>query len=122
MAYFLDPRNFLNATDIFQFLDQSYDPYQTVDAVQRIAAGTFLAASSVTDVDGTVFTYPAKLVQYGKEIGISPLYLAAVIKQEIGYADNPSINGKSAKYPGYYNYYNIYAVTTATESANLASS
>ena len=118
VAYFLDPRNFLNGTDIFQFLDQSYDPYQTVTAVQRIVKNTFLAASSVTDADGTVFTYPAKLCQYGKEIGISPLYLAAVIKQEIGYADNPSINGRSAKYPGYYNYYNIYAVTTATENAN----
>lgn len=118
VAYFLDPRNFLNSTDIFQFLNQGYESYQTVDAVKRIVSGTFLAASSVTDVDGTVFTYPAKLVQYGKEIGISPLYLAAVIKQEIGYADNPSINGRSAKYPGYYNYYNIYAVTTATESAN----
>ena len=118
VAYFLDPRNFLNGTDIFQFLNQGYDAYQTVDAVQRIVSGTFLAASSVTDVDGTVFNYPTVLCQIGKEIGISPLYLATVIKQEIGYADNPSINGKSTKYPGYYNYYNIYAATTATESAN----
>ena len=117
VAYFLDPRNFLNSTDIFQFLDQSYDPYQTVDAVQRIVAGTFMA-SPVTDVDGTSFTYASALVSIGKSLGISPLYLAAVIKQEIGYADNPSINGRSAKYPGYYNYYNIYAYTTANESAN----
>ncbi len=118
VAYFLDPRNFLNGTDIFQFLDQSYDPYQTVDAVQRIVKNTFLGVSSVTDADGTVFNYSAELARIGREIGISPLYLAAVIKQEIGYADNPSINGKSAKYPGFYNYYNIYAFTTASESAN----
>ncbi len=118
VAYFLDPRNFLNGTDIFQFLDQSYDPYQTVDAVQRIVKNTFLGVSSVTDADGTVFNYSAELVRIGKSLGISPLYLAAVIKQEIGYADNPSINGKSAKYPGFYNYYNIYAFTTASESAN----
>ncbi len=118
VAYYLDPRNFLNGTDIFQFLDQSYDPYQTVDAVQRIVKNTFLGVSSVTDADGTVFNYSAELARIGREIGISPLYLAAVIKQEIGYADNPSINGKSAKYPGFYNYYNIYAFTTASESAN----
>ena len=72
----------------------------------------------MTDVDGTVFNYPTVLCQIGREIGISPLYLAAVIKQEIGNADNPSINGRSTKYPGYYNYYNIYAYTTANESAN----
>ncbi len=118
VAYFLDPRNFLNGTDIFQFLDQSYDPYQTVDAVQRIVKNTFLGVLSVTDADGTVFNYSAELARIGREIGISPLYLAAVIKQEIGYADNPSINGKSAKYPGFYNYYNIYAYTIASESAN----
>ena len=118
VAYYLDPRNFLNSTDIFQFLDQRYDSYQTIDAVRRIVAGTFLAATSVTDADGTVFNYPTVLCQIGKAIGISPLYLAAVIRQEIGYADNPSINGRSAKYPGYYNYYNIYAYTTANESAN----
>ena len=101
VAYYLDPRNFLNGTDIFQFLDQSYDPYQTADAVQRIVKNTFLAVSSVTDADGTVFNYSAELARIGREIGISPLYLSAVIKQEIGYADNPSINGKSAKYPGF---------------------
>lgn len=118
VAYFLDPRNFLNGTDIFQFLDQTYDPYQTVDAVRRIVSGTFLAASSVTDVDGTVFNYPAVLCAIGQQLRVSPMYLASVIKQEIGYETNPSITGKSAKYPGYYNYYNIYAYTTASESAN----
>ena len=118
VAYYLDPRNFLNSTDIFQFLDQTYDPYQTVDAVRRIVVGSFLAAASVTDADGTVFNYATELVRIGREIGISPLYLAAVIRQEIGYADNPSINGRSEKYPGYYNYYNIFAYTTADESAN----
>ncbi|MBQ6197549.1 MAG: SH3 domain-containing protein [Lachnospiraceae bacterium] len=121
VAYFLDPRNFLNETDIFQFLDQRYDPSQTEETVQAIGKNFFLSGTNTwTDVDGTKFTYPKVLVEIGKSIGVSPNYLAAVIRQEVGAAGhtNPSITGTSKKYPGYYNYYNIYAFTTASESAN----
>ncbi len=118
VAYFLDPRNFLNATDVFQFLDQRYDAYQTVESVERIVKGCFLAEKSYTDVDGTKFYYPQVFCEIGASLGVSPNYLAAVVRQEIGYADNPSITGTSSKYPGYFNYYGVYAYTTATENAH----
>lgn len=119
VAYFLDPRNFLNATDVFQFLDQRYDENsQTLESVKKIVKGVFLDAASVTDVDGTVFTYPQVFCEIGQALGVSPNYIASVVRQEIGTADNPSITGKSAKYPGYFNYYGVYAYTTATESAS----
>ena len=118
VAYFLDPRNFLNSTDIFQFLDQRYDDYQTVECVENIVKGNFLAGKNYKDVDGTPLYYPAELCVIGKALGVSPLYLAAVIRQEIGYVDNPSITGTSTKYPGYFNYYGVYAYTTATENAH----
>lgn len=119
VAYFLDPRNFLDDSAVFLFLDQRFNESQTVEGVEQIVAGTFMAEPSVTDVDGTVFYYPQAIYDIGKKLGVSPYFLACCIRQEIGVAGtSKSISGTSIKYPGFYNYFNVYAFTTPDEDAN----
>ncbi len=125
VAYFLDPRNFINPDGIFMFLNLQFDETQTVSGVEAIAKDTFLAGS-VKDVDGTTFYYPQKLFDIGKSLGVSPYYLACTIRQEIGTADtSKSISGTSTTVTpggvslrGYFNYYNVYAFTSMGMDAN----
>lgn len=131
VAYFLDPRNFLNDDGIYMFLNLLYDESQTVAGVEAIAKGSFLAGS-VKDVDGTTIYYPQALYDIGRSLGINPYYLASSIRQEIGTAGtSKSISGTSTtitpktdtnrggtKLTGYYNYYNVYAYTMMGMDAN----
>lgn len=46
VSYYMDPRNFLNDTYVFQFLLHTYDSaHQTRDGLQSLVSGTFLDAS-----------------------------------------------------------------------------
>ena len=46
IAYYMDPRNFLDSTYVFQFLDQKYLPsVQTAAGVEQMVKGTFMASS-----------------------------------------------------------------------------
>ena len=42
VAYYLDPRNFLDETQIFQFESLEYQDYQNEDGVKTLLAGTFM--------------------------------------------------------------------------------
>ena len=46
VCYYMDPRNFLNDTYIFQFLNHNYDSaHQTKEGLQSMVTGTFLEKS-----------------------------------------------------------------------------
>ncbi len=52
VSYYMDPRNFLNDTYVFQFLLHTYDSNsQTRDALQGMIAGTFLSGSPTESKD-----------------------------------------------------------------------
>ena len=42
LSYFMDPRNFLNETDVFQFFDLSAAEEVSIAAVESVLAGTFM--------------------------------------------------------------------------------
>ena len=49
VCYYMDPRNFLNDTYIFQFLNHNYDSaHQTKEGLQSMVTGTFLEKSVVS--------------------------------------------------------------------------
>ena len=49
VCYYMDPRNFLNDTYIFQFLNHNYDSaHQTKDGLQSMVKGTFLEKAVVS--------------------------------------------------------------------------
>ena len=126
VAYYVDPRNFLNEKFIFAFeaLDYNKD-YHKLQGVENILAGTDLANKQIKYINtsgNTIsvnMTYGEAIFNAGKDTGVSPIFLAAKIKQETGAKlTNGSISGNySSTYRGYYNYYNIGATATSTGSA-----
>ncbi len=91
VRYFMDPRNFLNETDIFQFYDLSSSETASESAVRAVLAGTFMESGRVE----TGESYAACLMRIGNELGISPVYLAAKLRQEQGIqGSSPLLSGQ----------------------------
>jgi beta-N-acetylglucosaminidase len=120
VQYALDPRNFLNETNIFMFEDLSYNSsVHSESGVASIIDGTFMDGSSHDlSYDGSSYNYASALVYAGKVSGVSPYHLATRIIQEQGRnGTGNSISGTVSGYNGYYNYYNQGAYKTSTASA-----
>ena len=110
VEYALDPRNFLNADNIFMFENLSFDSsLQDESGLESMVDGTFMENSSHDlSYDGRNYTYITGLLLAGQESGVSPYHLASRILQEQGYdGHGSSISGTQSGYLGYYNYYNI---------------
>lgn len=107
IAYYLDPRNFFNETDIFQFESLSFSKVQTKQGVSSILKGTFME-NAVTDSDGAALEYAQAFMDIGEETGVSPYHLASRVRQEQGLKGSSSlISGTYSGYEGYYNYFNV---------------
>ncbi len=107
IAYCLDPRNALTATAIFQFENLAYSDTCTIEGVNAILAGTFMA-------EGDWATW---FMEAGRETGVSPYHLASRARQEQGVHGNALGHGTAAApYNGYYNIFNINAYATDTLS------
>ena len=119
VSYYMDPRNWLNDTNIFQFENLSYNgEIQTVEGVQKIISGIqYMQGDKVTytKTDGTKVTlnksYAQVIMDAAKEAGISPYHLASRIRQEQGAGTTPgsTATGTYSGYVGYYNFLNIKA-------------
>ncbi len=104
IAYYLDPRNFLTDTDVFQFEFLSYNQtYHTVSATQQVLDGTFMKGL----VPDTNKTYATVFTEIGQSKNISPLLLASRVRQEQGAGNSGLISGTYPGFEGLYNYYNI---------------
>ncbi len=112
IAYYMDPRNFLNDTDIFQFQDVNdyLDGVCTFEGIKNKVSGSFLQEYA-TDINTAC-----------KNKNVNPYYIIARLFQENG--TNPKngtykMNGGDNKY--YYNPFNIGATgDTKTEVYNNA--
>lgn len=109
IAYYLDPRNYLNETYIFIFENLLYiEETNTVEAINKIFTTSFMRG----------FSENFRTAAY--ETKVSALYLAALARQEVGQSNsNIVINGKAGvladgiDYTGYYNFYNIGASSSS---------
>ncbi len=126
VAYYLDPRNFLNSKDIYMFLQQSFNPSAQTEAqieagVTKLVAGTYLA-KTYTDPKDTQYggSYPKVIVAAAKASGVNPYIIAATLIIEQG-VDGKSdlISGTNATYPGYYNFFNYKASGSNVISSGL---
>ena len=113
IKYYLDPRNWMSEKDIFQFeLLGYYSQYHTVENVETILAGSFMANKVVENGK----TYAQTFVELGQVTGVSPFLMAARVRQEQGTHGNSAlISGTYKGYEGYYNYYNIGAYGSNVE-------
>lgn len=135
IAYFMDPRNFLNDTHIYMFEQLSYNAAnQTQAGVEAILDNSFMHNTKIGYIT-TAGKYKSTDTLYSKQIltaaqnsKVSAYYIASKIIQEIGTAKNSkyagmgasgSVNGQYSKtYTGIYNFYNIGAYTSANPIAN----
>ena len=115
VKYYLDPRNFLNDTRIFQFEQLTYNSsYHSRDAVQNILNNTFMKGS----LPDSSMTYADAFFQVGSTLKVSPFHLACRVYQEQGEGKSALISGTYdavPAYKGYYNYYNISASGKTTK-------
>lgn len=109
VAYYMDPRNFLDPYYIFQFMEQTYSAEnQTEKGLKTVVQGTFLNTKD----------YRKMLMNAGEKSGVSPYVLASMIAVEQGSkGTGKSISGTQAGYEGYYNFYNIGAYATKNMTA-----
>lgn len=142
-AYFMDPRNFLTESEVFQFESQSYnEEIHTLERVQALLEGTFMSGNIpdeylwtsqtvnrnekgvITSIDtveatsGTPLTYAYVFLESAKISGVSPDMLVARVIQEMGTKGTSQIiSGVSKTAPGHYNYYDFGTYATATADA-----
>ena len=101
VAYFMDPRNFLTPTGVFQFEKLSFDErVHTLEGISAVTKNSFL--------DSDDPNYNEILLEAGKKANVSPYFLTSRIIQEMGRdGESKLAHGTLSGYEGYYNFYNI---------------
>ena len=101
IKYMMDSRVFMNTSDIFQFLELSYDEKSNYskEVLQQMLSGSFLDNS----------TYLDTILNSCKLYNVNPYYIAARIIQEQGKSGSVLVsgNGYNGQYVGCYNVFNI---------------
>lgn len=115
IAYQMDPRNFLDPIQIFQFENQQYQadlPYE--HGVKAVLQDSFMKGEGpilYTDTQGQgqsiQNSYTELLIHAGEQSGVNPYHLASRILQEVGPQGSGSVSGTYQDLTGYYNFYNI---------------
>ena len=98
IQYMMDARNSINNSDVFQFMELTYQE-ASVESIKKMVAGTFLDNES----------YINAILSAGKKHNVSPYYIVALAIQEQGVDGSSTTSGKYAGYEGYYNIFNINA-------------
>lgn len=133
IAYYMDPRNFLDSTYVFMFESNLYHDYQTIEGVEKILNNTFMsnkvcsctiikeetkeenAEAEKAEEENTIVKEEEKCKKYSEVImeaakanDVSPYMIASRLRQEQGTkGTSPLISGKEEGYEGYYNYFNV---------------
>ena len=108
IAYIMDPRNFLDETNIFQFQSLAYSANDNLSGVNAILKGTFMEGTKKYSTES--INYANTFLDVAKNTGVSAYHLASRVKQEQGKnGTSPLISGTYSGYKGYYNFFNFNA-------------
>lgn len=134
VKYYLDPRNFLNEVNIFQFLEISYNSkIHNIAGIKNAVKGTFLDKNvtykqieKVKDENGQEneeeieYTkhYAEIILEAAQKSNMSPYSIVTKIIQEVGTNGSNSVSGTYEGYTGYYNFYNLGAYDTGNAIVN----
>ncbi len=131
VKYYMNPVNFLDEKNIFQFESTTYDSSQTISGIETILEGTWMHSAYIKykDSSGNTVTYSPKtkyseaILAAAKNSGMSAYYLAGKIVKEVGStsATATGVSGTNSTYPGIYNYYSIGAASSAVNGLKWAS-
>ncbi len=111
IKYMMDPRNSLNGSDIFQFLELSYNGYNMDTVRSMVSKASFLNNDSCINT----------LISAGEKYNVNVYYLIARILQEQG-SDGTVLSsgaGYNGQYVGYYNVFNIGASGSGKDAVIL---
>lgn len=134
VKYYLDPRNFLNEVNIFQFLEISYNKdIYSLEGVKSAVKNTFLDNTITykliekkenekgeevdTEVEYTK-SYPEIILEAAEVSNMSPYSIVTKIIQEVGSKGSNSVSGTYDGYTGYYNFFNLGAYDTGNAIVN----
>lgn len=82
VAYFMDPRNFLNDTEVFMFETLAFnEAVHTQAAIEKALSGSFMANSCY---DGGTKKFSELILSVGRELDVSAVFLAGRLKSEQG--------------------------------------
>ena len=105
VAYYMDPRNFLDSTYVFMFESNLYHDYQNINGIEKILKGSFMYDKNVP---GSFKKYSQVIMESAQKNDVSSYMLASRLYQEQGTAGTSSlISGTYSGYEGYYNYFNV---------------
>ena len=112
VGYYMDPRNFLNSSYIYSYLQLDYDPTaQNEEGLKKIIEGTFLE-KGYSDQNDTQYggSYIKVIMEAARQSDVNPYVIAATIRQEQGVnGTSDLISGNYKGYEGYYNFFNVRA-------------
>lgn len=117
VAFFMDPRNFLNETYIFMFENLGFKEVDE-SLIKGVLSGTFM--DNIEPISNK--TYSLLFLEAGRYAKVSALYLASLSRQEAGTKLSNTTNGAEFTYDGYtysglYNFYNIGASSSESNPA-----
>lgn len=118
VAYYLDPRNFLEDNSVLMFEDLSYNAIYKEETVKSVLKGTFMEGKD--NVDN--LSYSSMFMEAGQTYNVNPIYLASLSRQEMGTTKGIASSGqafeyKGIKYEGFYNFFNIGAYSSEENPA-----
>ncbi len=104
VCYYMDPRNFLDDTSIFQFEQMTFNPsYHSRDAVESILKNTFMEGNLPDEET----SYAGAIYRIGSAYEISPFYLVSRILQVQDSKETALVSGEYEGYEGYFNYFHM---------------
>lgn len=125
IAYYLDPRNFMNESNFFMFENQGYNAQVNYKPmIEKALSGTFMMSAERNPfmcAEGAnrctigMHYYPETFIDAGAKNGVNPINLASRVKLEQGNGSSPLALGNGVgpqdnkQYVGYYNFFNINA-------------
>ncbi len=108
VAYYMDPRNFLNENDLFQFEKLAFSsPTQTEEAIAAMLVGTFMEGKTTSNSEGAQISYARAFLDAASQYNVSAFHLVTRCIQEVGRAGSACAHGT---YPGYENFYNFFNI------------
>ena len=130
-SYFIDPRNFINQRNIFQFLEISYNKdLYTKSIVEEMIKSykvfnygepiTFVMSDENHPENGktVTMTFADIIMDAAEKSQMSPISIVTKIIQEVGADGSGSVSGNIEGYQNCYNYFNLGAYDTGDAIEN----
>lgn len=105
IAYYMDPRNFLDDTYIFMFENLSYNKdIHNIGGVKAILSDTFMSGSYTCPDTKKTYSYAQTFMDAAEKSGVSPYHLASRCRNEQGVNGAPQSLGTVKGYENYFNF------------------